>query len=154
MPVTARADRPSVRRFALWGVGPWILLLLAALGCVQYLQHGEYIYMVAALVVIAVCAGCILRLSWSRNALRVVAVLLALWWLISAVLMLQQWSAFDVARQHALAQPQFSELALWLIARAQRTWQVGLALKAVAVPLLLWLAWQLGRPAVKEQFKA
>jgi hypothetical protein len=28
-----------------------------------------------------------------------------------------------------------------------------LALKAVAIPLLLWLAWQLGRPAVRAQFR-
>jgi hypothetical protein len=40
-----------------------------------------------------------------------------------------------------------------MIARAERTWQVGLALKAVAIPLLLWLAWQLGRPAVRAQFR-
>ena len=153
MAATARADRPSARRFSVWGIGPWILLLLAALGCVQYLQHGEYIYLVAALVVVAVCAGTILRLSWARNALRVVALVLALWWLVNAILMLQQWDAFEQARQHALAQPQLSDLALWMIARAQRTWQVGLALKVIAVPLLLWLAWQLGRPAVRSQFK-
>jgi hypothetical protein len=69
------------------------------------------------------------------------------------VLMLQQWGDFDTARQHARAQPQLSDVALWMIARAERTWQVGLALKAAAIPLLLWLAWQLGRPAVRAQFR-
>jgi hypothetical protein len=150
---SADAAVSTKTRFALWGVGPWILLLLAAIGAVQHLQHGEYLYLIAALVVIVACAGCILRLDWARHALRVVAVLLALWSLVTAILMLQQWDMFEHARQHAQAQPQVSDLALWMIARAQRTWQVGLALKVVAVPLLLWLAWLLGRPAVKEQFK-
>jgi hypothetical protein len=149
-----RADGSTRRRFAVWGIAPWILLLLAALGCVQYLQHGEYIYLAAAVVVVVVCAGCILRQSWARNGLRVVALLLAVWALVTGVLMLQQWDTFGLARQHALAQPQLSDFALWMIARAQRTWEVGLALKAAAVPLLLWLAWQMGRPAVRAQFRS
>jgi hypothetical protein len=148
-----RAGQESARRFAAWAITPWILLLFAALGSVQYLQHAEYAYLVAALAVFLVCAACILRLAWSRPVLRVLAVLLAAWALVSGVLMLNQWDAFDRARQDAMAHPQASELALWLIARAQRTWQVGLALKAAAIPLLLWLAWQLGRPAVCAQFK-
>jgi hypothetical protein len=150
-----RAGGVPTRRFAVLGIAPWVLLLLAALGCVQYLQHGEYVYLVAGLVVVAVCAGCVLRQSWARSSLQVVAVLLALWALVSGILMLQQWDAFDRARQHALAaQPQLRDIASWMIARAQRTWQIGLALKAIAIPLLLWLAWQLGRPTVREQFRS
>ena len=153
MPLAARVDPASARRFSAWAVGPWVLLLFAALGFVQYLRHAEYIYLAAALLVIAVCAGCILRQAWARPAMQGLAVLLALWALASGVLMLQQWGDFDTARQHALAQPQLGEVALWMIARAERTWQVGLALKAAAIPLLLWLAWQLGRPTVRAQFR-
>ncbi|GAA0887650.1 hypothetical protein [Rhodanobacter soli] len=153
MPLAARVDPASARRFSAWAVGPWVLLLFAALGFVQYLRHAEYIYLAAALLVVVVCAGCILRQAWARPAMQVLAVLLALWALASGVLMLQQWGDFDTARQHALAQPQLGEVALWMIARAERTWQVGLALKAAAIPLLLWLAWQLGRPAVRAQFR-
>jgi energy-coupling factor transporter transmembrane protein EcfT len=153
MPPAARVDPASARRFSAWAVGPWVLLLFAALGFVQYLRHAEYIYLAAALLVIVVCAGCILRQAWARPAMQVLAVLLALWALASGVLMLQQWGDFDAARQHALAQPQLGEVALWMIARAERTWQVGLALKAAAIPLLLWLAWQLGRPAARAQFR-
>jgi hypothetical protein len=40
-----------------------------------------------------------------------------------------------------------------MIDRSQRTYEVGLALKALAIPLLLWLAWQLGRPSVIAQFQ-
>lgn len=153
MPLALRADPASARRFSAWAVGPWVLLLFAALGFVQYLRHAEYIYLAAALLVVVVCAGCILRQTWARPAMQVLAVLLALWALASGVLMLQQWGDFDIARQHARAQPQLGEVALWMIARAERTWRVGLALKAAAIPLLLWLAWQLGRPAVRAQFR-
>jgi energy-coupling factor transporter transmembrane protein EcfT len=153
MPLAVRTDPAPARRFSAWAVGQWVLLLFAALGFVQYLRHAEYIYLVAALLVIVVCAGCILRQAWARLAMQMLAVLLALWALASGVLMLQQWGDFDTARQHALAQPQLGDVALWMIARAERTWQVGLALKAAAIPLLLWLAWQLGRPAVRAQFR-
>lgn len=153
MPPTVRADPAPARRFAAWAVGPWVLLLFAALGFVQYLRHAEYAYLAASLLVVVTCAGCILRQAWARPALQVLAVLLAAWALATGMLMLRQWGDFDTARQHALAQPQLGDVALWMIARAERTWQVGLALKATAIPLLLWLAWQLGRPAVRAQFR-
>ena len=149
-----RADTSSAHGFALWMIGLWVVLLLAAMGCVQYLQHADYAYLLSGLVVIVVCVGCILRQAWARPVMRALAVLLALWSLVSGVLMLQHAGDFERARQHALAQPQLAQIALWLIARAQRTWQVGIALKAIAVPLLLWLAWQLGRPGVRVQFRA
>lgn len=148
-----RNDPTPARRFAAWAIGPWMLLLLAALGFVQYLRHGEYAYLAASLLVIVACAGCILRQAWARPALQLLAVLLAAWALVSGMLMLQQAGDFDRARQQAQAQPQLGEMALWMIARAERVWQVGLALKAAAIPLLLWLAWTLGRPAVRAQFR-
>lgn len=153
MPPVVHHDPVPARRFAAWAIGPWMLLLVAALGFVQYLRHGEYAYLAASLLVIVACAGCILRQAWARAVLQLLAVLLAAWALLSGVLMLQQAGDFDIARQHAQAQPQLGEVALWMIARAERVWQVGLALKAVAIPLLLWLAWTLGRPAVRAQFR-
>ena len=152
MPLAVRADTASARGFSAWPIGVWILLLLAAMGSIQYLQHAEYAYLLAALLVIVVSAGCILRQAWARPITQVLAVLLALWALLTGVLMLRQSGDFEIARQHAMAQPQLSEIALWMVARAQRTWQVALALKACAVPLLLWLAWQMGRPVVRAQF--
>jgi hypothetical protein len=153
MALAVRGEPSSARRFAVWAMGPWILLLIAAMGCLQYLQHAEYVYLAAAAVVIVVCAGCILRQSWARSTMRVLAVLLALWALVTGVQMLQQWGDFEHARQAAQAQPQLGEVALWMIARAQRTYEVGLALKAAAIPLLVWLSWQLGRPSVIAQFR-
>jgi hypothetical protein len=153
MPPMVRNDTAPARRFAAWAIGPWVLLLFAALGFVQYLRHGEYAYLAASLLVIVACAGCILRQAWARAVLQLLVVMLAMWALVSGVLMLQQAGDFDIARQHARAQPQLGEVALWMIARAERTWQVSLALKAAAIPLLLWLAWALGRPAVRAQFR-
>jgi hypothetical protein len=150
LPIPAVA---TARRFSVWAIGLWVLLLFAALGAVQYLQHGEYPYLVAALLVIVICAGCILLQAWARPAMQVLAVVLAAWALLTGALMLRQWGDFAIARQHAMAQPQLGDVALWMIARAQRTWQVALALKALAIPLLLWLAWQLGLPAVRAQFR-
>ncbi len=141
------------RRFALWALGVWVVLLLAMVGAVQYLRQADFVYLAAAAVIIVVCAGCILRQGWARPVMRALCVALVLWALISGGLMLSQWDRFAIARQHALAQPQLADLALWLVARAQRTWQVALGLKALAIPLLLWLAWGLGRPAVRAQFK-
>lgn len=153
MSVMLRAEGALARRFAAWAIVPWMLLLLAGFGCVQYLQHAEYGYLAAATGVIVVSAGCILRQAWARPVMRVLAVLLALWALLSGALMLRHWGDFDVALQHALAQPQLAELALWLVKRAQRTWQVSLVLKAIAIPLLLWLAWRLGDVRVRAQFR-
>jgi len=149
----AAVDAASAPRFGTWRVVTWIVLLLAAFGGVQYLRHGDWPYLAGAFAVIVACAGCILRQAWARAVLQLLAVLLAAWALLSGVLMLQQAGDFDIARQHAQAQPQLGEVALWMIARAERVWQVGLALKAAAIPLLLWLAWTLGRPAVREQFR-
>jgi hypothetical protein len=103
--------------------------------------------------VIVVCAGCILRQPWARQALRVVALLLVLWALASGGLMLAQWGQFADARAHALALPQ-SQVLLLVIEQARRSFLLGLALKALLIPLLLWLTWQLGRPAVRAQFVA
>ncbi|WEN15972.1 hypothetical protein PY254_04680 [Rhodanobacter sp. AS-Z3] len=154
MPLISSTRTGSIRRFAPWAVIPWLMLLFAAIGAVQYLRLGDYLYLVAAAAVIVVCAGCILRQAWSRPTMQVLAVVLAIWALTTAVLMLQQSGNFETARQHANAQPQTADMALWLIARAERVWQVGIALKLLATPLLLWLSLQLGRPGVRVQFRS
>ncbi|MDE1894056.1 MAG: hypothetical protein KGM46_10535 [Pseudomonadota bacterium] len=153
MAVAGRAQA-SASGFSSWAIGPWVVLLLAGMGMVQYLRHGDYLYLGAALVVVVVSASCIMRQAWARPAMQWLALLLALWALLSGAWMLRQWGDFEIARQHALAQPQLAPVALWLIARAQRTWTVALALKAAAIPLLSWLAWGLGRADVRAQFRS
>lgn len=149
-----RRDAASARRFAGWSIACWIVLLLAAFGALQYLRQAAYLYLLAAFVVIVVCAGCILRQAWARQPMRVLAVLLVVWALASGGLMLSQWGQFEQARQHALAQPQLADVLLLMIEQARRSYLLGLVLKGLLVPLLLWLAWRLGKPAVIAQFHA
>ena len=144
-------DATPAPRFGLWRVATWVVLLLAAIGGVLYLRHGDWPYLVGSFVVIVVCAGGILRQPWARQALRVVALLLALWALATGGLMLAQWGRFDVARAHAMTQPQ-APLLLLVIEDWRRSFMLALAFKALLVPLALWLAWQLGRPPVRAQF--
>jgi hypothetical protein len=151
--VTAQVAVATLPRFAAWRVAAWMLLLLAAFGGVQYLRYGDWPYLAGTLVVVVVCVGSILRQPWARQALRVVALLLVLWVLASGGLMFAQWDQFAQARAHALAQPR-PEILLLVIEQARRSYLLGLLLKALLVPLLLWLAWQLGRPQVRAQFVA
>ncbi|SFR92166.1 hypothetical protein SAMN05216570_0645 [Dyella sp. OK004] len=140
------------RGFAAWRIALWLLLLLAAFGGVQYLRYAQYPYLVGAFAVIVVCVGCIMQQEWARRAMRVLAVLLALWSLATGGLMLAQWGQFEQARQAAQAQPQLAELATMMIEHAKRIFEIVLVIKAVAVPVLLWLSWQLGLPAVRKEF--
>lgn len=154
MSQTLGGDSAPPRPFSFWVIGVWVMLLFAVTCVVQYLRGAEYLYVAAAILIIAVCAGCLLRQAWARPTMQAAAILLVLYALVTGVQMLQQWGEFDAARQHALTQPQpLSQLSLWVIDRTQRTWQVGLALRAIAMPWLLWLAWRLGVPTVRAQFR-
>ncbi|QAU24749.1 hypothetical protein EO087_12745 [Dyella sp. M7H15-1] len=167
-------------RFAWWRMLAWILLLLAAFGGVQYIQHAQQVwgalralpagdeqsastlhgmlgwdmgYLIAAFIVIVACVGCILRQAWARPVLRAVALVLCVWSAYRGVLMWQQWQAFDAANALlAGGQPSSGQVAQ--MADLKRILLAGLGLRIVAVPILLWLAWQLGHPAVRLQFRA
>lgn len=147
-----RKDAAGSREFAAWPVAVWLLLLLAAYSGVQYLRFGNYFYLAAAMGVIVVCAGCVLRQEWARLAMPATAVLLVCWAIYSGVLMWMGREKFEVARQMALDNPQLGDAGLMMVERARRTFQVVLAIKAIGVPLLLWLAWTMGRPKVAAQF--
>jgi len=178
MPVMARAESGiAPRGFAAWRVVVWLLLLLAAFGCVQYLSHAQLLwaqraslsptdsiamhrmlawdigYLLAAFALIVLCAGCILRQAWARAPLRVAAGVLVLWALVSGGMMLAQWSQFDHASADALAQLGHDAVLRNAVVHARRVYRITLALKAAAIPVLLWLAWRLGTPAVRMQFR-
>lgn len=158
--------------FAWWRMLVWVLLLLAAFGCTQYIRHAQQVwgvlqtlpagdetsssalhgmlgwdigYFVAAFVLIVVCAGCILRQAWARPVLRVIALILCVWSAYRGVLLWQQWAALNEAGVPG-QNPQFEDLRRLVLA--------GLGLRVAAVPALLWLAWQLGQPAVRLQFRS
>lgn len=180
MPVAVRAE-PLARGpgFAVWRVVVWLLLLLAAFGCVQYLSHAQLLwtqgrafapdaaastalrgmlawdiaYLLAAFVLIVLCAGCILRRAWARPALRVAAALLALWLLASGGALLAHWPAFERASTEALGQLHGDATLQQALLHARHTYLATLVLELVAVPVLLWLSWRLGVPAVRAQFR-
>lgn len=181
MPVAVRAEPLTGRPgFAVWRVVTWLLLLLAAFGCVQYLSHAQLLwtqrqalaldagasatmrgmlawdiaYFLAAFVMIVLCAGCILRQAWARPALRLASMLLALWMLASGGTMLAQWPAFERASAEALGQLHGDAVMQQALLHARHTYLVALVLKALAVPVLGWLGWRLGAPAVRAQFRS
>lgn len=180
MPVAMRAE-PLSRgpRFALWRVLAWLLLLLAAFGCVQYFDHAELlwhqryafapdstgaralhrllawdvVYLLAAFALIVLCAGGILRQAWARPLLRVAAGVLALWMLVTGGAMLVQWPSLLHASSDAMTQLDGHVALQQALLHARYSYLMALVLKAVAVPVLLWLSWRLGVPAVRAQFR-
>jgi hypothetical protein len=150
--VKVRGNAASARRFSVWSLALWVVLLLLAYGGLQYLQHGDFPYLAATFVAIVICVGAIMRHEWARSAMRVVAVVLALYGLVSGAAMLMHWGDFEKMRQAALANPQFADDLTMMLERTRRVFEVALALKAISIPCLLWLAWVMGRPQVRAQF--
>jgi hypothetical protein len=172
MPLAVRkgaADRS--REFAVWRLALWLILLLAAFGVLQYQQHMQRIwvylhaspapgpadasilhgllawdmaYLLAGCLLIVLCAACILRQAWARTSLRVVLVLLALWMIVSGVLLLRQWQMFEQLPAVPGSAP--------LKQQAQRGIALALGFKLAAIAVLGWLAWRLGHPQVRAQF--
>ncbi|HET7359914.1 MAG TPA: hypothetical protein VFJ04_07185 [Rhodanobacteraceae bacterium] len=166
---------PVAPRFAPWRIVCWVLLLLAALGILQYADHAwrvgsllhagadpalrrmlawDVAYLAGACITLGATAGALLRREWARRLLRVVAVLLALWALATGIAVLAQWSAFQHVSAQLLARPGTTADDRIVLAHARRVFIAGTALKLVAVPVLAWLAWRLGVPGVRSQFHA
>lgn len=166
---------------ALWRIVVWLMLLLAAYGCLQYALHGEQVgrmlrqvpaantgdvaqlrrmlawdvgYFVVAFGIVVICAGAILRQGWSRPALQVASLLLALGWgLGGGLMLLSQWREFSQGVAMTNAQAPLDEASRLALEHVRRSFLIAMGAKAVAVPVLLWLAWWLGRPAVRAGFR-
>jgi hypothetical protein len=167
--------------FAFWRILVWLILLLAAYGCLQYMLHGEQVwrvlhqvpaentgdvaqlrkilawdvgYFVVAFALIVICAGVILRQAWARPALQVAAILLALGWgFAGGLMLLSQWREFSQGVAMTNAQAPLDEASKMALDHARHSFMMALGAKAIAVPILLWLAWCLGRPQVKAGFR-
>ncbi len=183
MRVVTMADRPArARGPMLWRVVVWMLLLVSALGSVQYVKHMQEVwgqlqdnpslqpseldalhamlgwdagYLLVVFVLIVICAGCIMRQAWARPCMRVAAVLLAIWLLIIGYLQLRDLQALGANSAGILAQAQQQGTAgaAQILVRLQRSYQLALVFKSVGVLALLWLSWRLGKPAVRAQFR-
>ncbi|WP_329741638.1 hypothetical protein [Dyella sp. A6] len=180
MPFTMRTGA-SANKFSVWRIVLWLVLLLSAFGCLQYVHHAQGVwallhanvaprpavtaslhqqlawdiaYLLAAFVLIVLCAGGILQQAWSRVPLQVAAVVLAAWSALSGVWMFERWHEFvQSASDMAVADGTQATLALQaLLDHARRSYRIGLGLKFAAIPVLAWLAWRLGQPQVRAQF--
>lgn len=158
--------------FALWRLGLWVILLLAAFGALQYSVHAQRVwsvlnvatvdgqgratlhtmlawdvaYFVVAAALVVCCAGGILRQAWARPVLRVALSLLGVGLLVSGVLLFRQWLAWSHG-PHPVAD------AAALLAQEARRVHLSLAFDATAIAMLIWLVWRLGQPAVRAQFR-
>lgn len=160
------------RGFAFWRLGLWVVLLLATFGCMQYLRHAQRVwphysgisatdlqhhaalgtmlawdvaYFVISFAIIVLCAGGILRQPWARTPLRAVLLLQAAWMFVSGIMLWRQWHAWQQLQSSSGATAD-------MLAQGGKGIMLALAFKLLAIPLLLWLAWRLGRPAVRAQF--
>ncbi|WP_458070331.1 hypothetical protein [Rhodanobacter sp. BL-MT-08] len=184
MPVAVSSDVSTrTRGPMLWRVEVWILLLVSAFGSLQYIKHMQNVwgqlrdnpslqpadldalhgmlgwdaaYLLVAFVLIVICAGCIMRQAWARPCMRVAAVLLAVWLLITGYLQLRDLQALGAnsAAILAQAQQQGTAGAAQMLVRLQRGYQLALVFKAVGLIALLWLAKKLGQPLVRMQFRS
>lgn len=163
-----RRNKPG---FAWWRMLTWLMLLVAGFLGSQYLRHAQQMwaalqglpaadtenaaklhdmlkwdigYLIAVSAVIVATAGCILRQAWARSVLRVVALALCVWLAYRGILLWHQWQALAQVRDAAIQQQ---------LDGFKRPLLIALGLQAVSVPALLWLAWQLGQPAVRLQFR-
>jgi hypothetical protein len=179
MPFTMRPAASS-SKLAPWRIVLWLILLLSAFGCLQYVHHAQQVwqhlqalaaddaqrrgglhamlawdagYLLAAFALIVLCAGGILHQAWSRVPLQLAAGILAAWSALSGLWLYQQWHAFAAsASAMAGTSAQAAVAVQALLDHARHSYHIGLALKVVSVPVLVWLAWRLGQPSVKAQF--
>jgi hypothetical protein len=167
-------------RFAWWRMIAWMLLLVAGFGCVQYVRHIQQLwgvlqtlpagdsdidqihtmlawdagYFLVALVVIVVSAGCILRQAWARPVLRVLSLALAVWAAYRAFAAWYQWHMLTVIGPALVAMGRSTPEQITEAQHMQHLLLISAGVGVFAVIVLLWLAWQLGQPAVRLQFRA
>ncbi|MDR6938043.1 hypothetical protein [Luteibacter sp. 3190] len=177
MPVAIRGPKRT-RPFALWRIVVWIMMLLAAVGFVihafaavvsagaigavsaEALAAGvpdprvrlmwSLAYALAAFVTIAVTLSALRWRAWSRSVLRVIALVLAVWFAWTAWIEFGQWK--QVGAVLAQAGLSADDLAEWT--RRRTILLAGVVLKLVSIPVLAWLAWVLGSLRVRQQFAA
>ncbi|RUL64334.1 hypothetical protein EKH79_09870 [Dyella dinghuensis] len=158
----------------------WVLLLAAGFGCVQYVRHVQQLwgvlqtlpagdsdidqvhamlawdagYFAVAFAVIVVSAGCILRQAWARPVLRVLSLGLAVWAAYRAVVAWYQWHMLTVIAPVLVAAGHSTPEQAAEAQHMQHLLLISAGVGVVATVVLLWLAWQLGQPAVRLQFRS
>lgn len=176
MPFPSNRSAGHGFRPELWRIVTWLLLFLAIFGIFEYSLHAwqlaahlraggnaaselrsllawDIVYLLAACVTVTVAAGALWGRRWARLALRVLAAALAVWMLVTAIQMGAQWNAIANHSAQLLGQAGGHDVDV-AYAHLRRSYLVAIALKAVAVPILVWLSWRLGSVAVRARFGA
>jgi hypothetical protein len=183
MPLATRVSQPTQQRgLHVWRVLVWLILLFSAFGCLEYLHHAHSVWdqlralapadadgaavlhgmlrwdlgcLLAAFALIVICAGCVLRQAWARPSMRVAALLLGAWFVVAGYLQLNELHAIEANSATLLKQVQAQGVMAveQTLATAHRQYLLALLFETIATILLLWLAWQLGRPSVRAQFR-
>lgn len=167
--------------FAFWRLVTWLLLLLSAYGCLTYFMHAGQVwkvaqtlpagnpqdltqlhvmlawdvgYFVVAFALVVICAGAILRQAWARPSLQVASLLLAVVAFVGGLTQAASWRSFSQAVKATDAQTSLDTASEMALTHLHRSFLMAMGIRALAIPLLLWLAWSLGRPLVRSQFHA
>lgn len=176
MPTSPSTGATSRFRLEIWRIVTWLLLLLAIFGILQYSGHAwrvvtlmraggadghapltgmlawDAVYLLVACVTVTAAAGALLRRTWARPVLRVVAAVLSAWLLVTAIMLVAHWNSFSNHSAAYLAQSRPGDAGRALLEHMRRRYLVAIVLKAIGVPVLAWLAWRLGVPAVRDKF--
>jgi hypothetical protein len=166
------------RPFALWRIVVWLVMLLAAVGFVingyAAVVFGRAAaamseadigaanmnpwvamawsvgYAVAAFATMAIALATLRWRERARQAMRVVALVLAAWAVWTAWIAFGQWQQLGVVLGQAGLPPDLLAEGV----KHRNILLLGLALKAVSVPVLAGLSWVLGTIKVRQQFAA
>lgn len=171
----ATLSRP--RRLAPYRVLTWVLLLLACFGVLEYVMHGwqvvhllargdshrhalhvmlawDVAYLLVAGLTVTLSAGVLMRREWARRGLRVLSAVLAVWSAVMAVGLVSRWLDFRHMARPLLARPDLSPQMQAHLQHLGYTLAIGAGLECLAVPVMAWLWWRLGRPAVRNGFRS
>lgn len=163
-------------RLAPYRIVIWILLLLACFGVLAYVTHAwrvvhvlsqggthqhalhvmlawDIAYLAAACLTVFLTAGALLRREWARRGLRVLAAVLALWSLLMAIGMITRLVDFQHMAGAVLARPGSGDSIRAQLQHMRYALVISAGLECLAVPVLAWLWWQLGRPQLRASFR-
>lgn len=176
---TMRNPNATHDGFALWRLVTWLILLLSVYGCLTYAAHGmevwkvmrvvpsenaegiavlrgymawDVAYFIAAFALVVICTCAILWRSWARPALQVASALLAFMAVAGGVSQAVKWHDFNQQVKATEAQTSLDTASQLALTHLHHSVLMALGIRVVAVPVLLWLAWWLGRPQVRSQF--
>ncbi|MBB3227872.1 hypothetical protein FHW69_002504 [Luteibacter sp. Sphag1AF] len=174
MVLAANKAQKRARPFAAWRMVTWLVMLLAGVGFILNVRSVMMVgnmmeglanvpgtpdprvalawavgYAVFAFIVIVMCLAALRWRPWARNGMRVVSAVLLVWAAVTAGLAFRQCFELTALMTGGTLPPE----AIAAVGYARAIILTSGILKAISVPLLGWLIWQLGRAPVRAQFE-